>query len=136
MARLVGVRQIWTFIGFYAGCMAALVGGQIAFWRMLRDENTSPSYRAIAVALGVLALVPFGLFVPWIYRRSDEYERHRILLSIAIAFFLMALGLTLEDGLQRAGFVQWGAFGSSLWVIAPSWVLAVIFLRLRGSRQE
>ena len=120
MARLTSVRQIWTFILGYGGSLLALGIAPAVAMRMLHDHPHASTAHAISgVLVGTLGVVPVVLLLLWMYRRSDEYERHGMLLVTGIAFALALVVMTALDYLAFTDLLP-------AWVWLPRWVTVTI----------
>ena len=131
MARLVTVRQFWTFVLGYGGSLAALIAGPATALRMLsQPEHPSPRLAVAALALGTLSLVPIIVLLIWMYRRSDEYERHGLLLSGSVGLAVTFLAMALLDLLSHTELLQGWVWSPRWWTVAACWLIGIAVVRI------
>ena len=106
--------ELWTAIAVYV----VLLTGSIRFGRPLADGP-------LRTAVLLLPMIGFGLMIRAIARhvaRIDEYQRLRMLESVALAFSITA-AVTFSYGfLETAGFPKLSMF--TVWIVmGASWGL-------------
>jgi hypothetical protein len=117
--------ELWTAIAVYA----VLLIGSIRFGRPLADGP-------LRTAVLLLPMIGFGLMIRAIARhvaRIDEYQRLRMLESVALAFSITG-AVTFSYGfLETAGFPKLSMF--TVWIVmGASWGLVCIARNLVASR--
>jgi hypothetical protein len=117
--------ELWTSIAVYA----VLLAGSIRFGRPLADGP-------LRTVVLLLPMIGFGLMIRAIARhvaRIDEYQRLRMLESVALAFAITA-AVTFSYGfLETAGFPKLSMF--SVWIVmGASWGLVNLVRGMVGRR--
>jgi hypothetical protein len=131
VARLTTVRQIWTFIFGYAIAILALIFGPARALRILEaHEYASPAYASGVVLLGTVSLLPLIALLVWMYRRSDEYERHGMLLTTTIGFALSLLAMAALDLLRHTDLLPAWTWSPRWWTILACWIVGMISVQL------
>jgi hypothetical protein len=76
--------------------------------------------------------VPLVAFMTWLYRRSDEFERHLMLLQCSVAFVITVLLDALVDQLQLARFVSPYETVPRWWLAIAAWAMSVLIVGIRN----
>ena len=129
MPRLVGVRQIWQFLLYIVSAAVALLAAPRLADVLIAGSAPALSNRLFAVFVGTLSVVPLIGCMAWLYARSDEFERQRMLLQWSGALAGDLVLVTLQERLVLAGFLTWEhalphfalmiiAWGVSVFVVA------------------
>jgi hypothetical protein len=104
--------ELWTAVAVYI----VLLFGSISFGRRM-DEG------ALRIVVLVLPMIGFGLMIRAIarhVRRIDEYQRQRLLESLALAFGITGAVTFTYGFLETAGFPRLSMF--TVWIImGGSW---------------
>lgn len=131
MARLVTVRHFWTFAIGYGASLGLLVAGPSTALRMLStQERPATGVAIVAVLLGTLSLVPLIALLAWMYRRSDEYERHGLLLTFSIGLAGTFVSMAALDLLSHTDLLQWWVWAPRWWTVAVCWLIGIAFVRV------
>ncbi len=117
-------KELWTAVGIYA----ILLFGSISFGRKM-DAGT------LRTVVLVIPMIGFGLMIRAIARhvaRIDEYQRQRLLETIALSAAITG-GVTFTYGfLETAGFPRLSMF--YVWVVMGASWAAVSAMRSWWSR--
>jgi hypothetical protein len=135
VARLVSIGQIWTFILGYFAALAALILGPATALHMLEGQRHPPTGLAVAaVALGTGSLLPLVVLIAWMYRRSDEYERHGILLVSTVGFGMALIAMAALDVLARTDLLSGWTWSPRWWTVVACWIVSLIAVRTLRNR--
>ena len=99
------------------------------------NEIASISLRWAAVAVAVVSMIPWLLFIAWSISLTDEYFRRIAILGTAAAFIVNTLVHIAYDAMRSVRLVSWDSHLLELPVGMVVWVACVgaaaIYYRLR-----
>lgn len=101
---------------------------------LLEHPDLGSTGRALAVALGVGAHLPWLGVTALLTLRSDEYARLGLLQAMAIGLGLSVILLALFDHLALAGFIDWGTAPAPWQTAILCWGLGLLAVRIHRGR--
>jgi hypothetical protein len=135
VARLASVRQIWTFIFGYGFSLVAVLAGPATASRMIEHHpHAGVGYALLATMLGTLSLVPLIALIFWMYRRSDEYERHGMLVTASIAFAVSLLVMAALDMLSQSDLAGTWVWAPRWWTMVLCWMVSMLIVHVLRRR--
>jgi hypothetical protein len=119
------LKDLVTLILWMLGALAAVIAGPMVIDWLLRSPAPSLWARLAAVAIAVLAFLPWLALVLWSVRRTDEFQRRIFTLGTALAFGGMLLYFAAFDAMVAAGFIRWDTPVLPLPAAIVLWVVGV-----------
>jgi hypothetical protein len=137
MARLASVRQVWTFVfGYLLAIIAVAVGPGFASRALETHPQAGVGFAIGWVLLGALSLLPLIALVFWMYQRSDEYERHGLLRTSAIAFAMSLVVVAALDMLSQTNLLSAIVSAPRWWVLVLCWMASMLIVHLMRRRMQ
>jgi drug/metabolite transporter (DMT)-like permease len=113
-------------LGFMFGAITVWAVTYTVASRMLSHYPSSATFRAAAVAIGVIGFVLWQLATAKLIRKHDEFTRRVHMIAVVVAFAATGLFIFTTDLLQRAGFIDYILLRTIWLVMLCTWWLAIM----------
>lgn len=131
MPRLVGTRQVWQFLLYVISAAVALLVAPRLADVLISGDAPALSNRVAAVLIGTISVLPLIGCMAWLYQRSDEFERQRMLLQWSGALAGDLVLVTLQERLVLTGFLVWERALPHFALMIIAWGISVFLVAQR-----